>query len=98
MDVNARPKVMRGVRWNKEDDKGFIFNPFTGKYFQINLSAVVLMELADGKTSIQEIAEKILTEHETDFNTESLTARIISFYEDMVNEGVVEILPSESEG
>lgn len=98
MDVNVRPKVIRGVRWNKEEDEGFIFNPFTGKYFKINLSAILLMELADGKTSIQEIAEKILKEHETDFSTEPLTARIISFYEDMVNEGVIEILPPEPEG
>jgi len=69
MNVDSCPKIVRGIRWNKEEDKGFVYNPFTGKYYEINLSSALLMELTDGKTSIQEIIEKILKEHETDFDT-----------------------------
>jgi hypothetical protein len=98
MHVNSCPKIVRGVRWNREDDKGFVYNPFTGKYFEINESAILLMELVDGKTSIQEIVEKIQQEHETDFDSENLRTVVMNYFESMAEEGVIEFSSSETEG
>lgn len=98
MDVDSCPRIVKGVRWNKEEEKGFLFNPFTGKYYEISLSAALLMELADGKTPILKIADTILNKHETDFDRETVITKVLEYYEDMIEEGVIEILPAESGG
>jgi hypothetical protein len=98
MHLNSCPKIVRGIRWNREDDKGFVYNPFTGKYYEINESAALLMELSDGKTSIKEIIEKIREEHVTDLDSENLGSVVMNYFESMAEEGVVEFLPGEAEG
>ncbi len=69
--------------WNVIDDEAVVLNLDSGHYYILNETGCRIWELLDGKSSIDDIADKICQEYEVDRNAaQKDTVRIISELEE----------------
>ena len=84
-------RVSSSVQWNRDVDRMYIFSNKTGEFMEINMVGARIVELANGKRTIQNIASIIAKEFKNCPDTTVLIQQILKFVDTCVDKGILYI-------
>lgn len=88
IDLNATLTLDRRVRFRRFEHEGIVINQKTAEALVISEVATRLLEMTDGKRTLQQCVE--LLEHEFDAPRDVIGQDVIRFAEELVQAGIAE--------
>lgn len=87
-------KIYDNITIRKEENEYLVYNPKDEKVYILNLVGGRILELCDGKRTIEDIAKKIIEEY-ADVSYEKCLDDVRKFVEKLAEIGLVEVIIRE---
>ena len=89
MKLPARPKLRHDLIFRQVDDDFVVYDPITDRTALFNLTAAVVLDLCDGRRTVDEIAGEVTEIFKADASevAENVTASLEEFMEHEFIEG-----------
>lgn len=68
MDKNYKPKKVDRLSFREKENRIVVFNGYTSIFSVLSQDAFFLLNLCDGRTTIEEIIESFAKKHKTDLS------------------------------
>ena len=85
-------KLREDVKTVRYVDKMGLFSLATGASITVNITGAHCVELADGRRTVEEIAETLAKEFKTNKSVDDIIEDVIRFFTNLHSKGFVEVL------
>lgn len=91
IEPQMKIKVEPSVQWNRDVDRMLIFSSETGEFLETDMVGARIVELANGKRTIEEVVSIIRKEFKDCPDNAVLVSDILKFVDNCVGKGILSV-------